>query len=112
VRASGFGAGGSAWLLLSDGRAETITGAGGSWRALPPVPAGTTTLVPAGTGTPGPTGTGTPAAARTGTAAAGGGGAYDALAVARSKLTVWQLAATAWAKVQLINVPIEYGSSS
>jgi hypothetical protein len=95
VRASGFGAGGSAWLLLSDGRAETITGAAGSWRALPPVPAGTMTLAPAGTGT-----------------AAAGGGAYDALAVAGSKLTVWQLAATAWAKVQLINVPIEYGSSS
>lgn len=88
VRASGFGAGGSAWLLLSDGRAETIGGAGGSWRALPPVPPGTATLAP------------------------GPGGSYDALAVSGSKLTVWRFTTTSWAKVQLINVPIEYGASS
>ena len=36
---------------------------------------------------------------------------YDALAVAGSRLTVWRLAQGAWAKVQLITVPIEYGSS-
>ena len=88
VRASGFGAGGSAWLLLSDGRAETIGGAGGSWRALPPVPPGTATLAP------------------------GPRGSYDALAVSGSKLTVWRFTTTSWAKVQLINVPIEYGASS
>jgi len=87
VRALGFGAGGSAWLLLGDGRAETIGGAGGSWQALPPAPPGTATL------------------------AQGTGGAYDALAVSGSKLTVWRLARSAWAKVQLITVPIEYGSS-
>ena len=62
-------------------------GPGQSWRALPPVPAGTATLAP------------------------GTGGGYDALAVSRSKLTVWRLAASAWAKVQVINVPIQYGSS-
>ena len=39
-------------------------------------------------------------------------GAYDALAVSGSKLTVWRLAQGAWAKVQLITVPIVYGSSS
>ena len=89
VRASGFGAGGSAWLLLGGGRAETIGGPGGGWQALPAVPAGTATLAP------GP-----------------GAGSYEALAVAGSKLTVWRLAQGAWAKAQLINVPIEYGSSS
>ncbi len=88
VRASGFGSGGSAWVLLSGDRAETIGGAGGSWRALPTVPAGTATLAP------------------------GPSGSYDALAVAGSKLTVWRLTAGTWAKVQLINVPVEYGSSS
>src|SRR6185437_8591642 len=66
VRALGFGPGGSAWLLLDSERAETIAGAAGStWRALPPVPAGTTVLAPPGTGTLAP----------------GTGGSYDALAV-------------------------------
>ena len=87
VRALGFGADGSAWLLLGNGRAETIGGAGGSWQALPPVPPGTATL------------------------ASGTGGAYDALAVSGAKLTVWRLAQGAWAKVQQIAVPIVYGSS-
>ena len=100
VRALGFGADGSAWVLLgaSQGgadRAEVIGGAGGSWRALPPVPAGTQVLVPRGTATLAP----------------GAGGSYDALAVAGSRLTVWRLAQGAWAKAQLITVPIEYGSS-
>jgi hypothetical protein len=88
VLTSGFGAGGSAWLLLAGGRAETIGGPGVSWRALTAVPAQTATLAP------------------------GPGGSYDALAVVGSELRVWRLTTTAWAKVQLINVPIEYGSSS
>ena len=96
VRALGFGPGGSAWLLLGGGRAETIAGAAGSaWRALPPVPAGTKVLAPPGTGTLAP---------RT-------GGSYDALAVAGSRLTVWRLAQGAWAKVQQVTVPLQYGSS-
>ena len=92
VRALGFGAGGSAWLLLGGGRAETIGGTGGSWQALPPVPAGDRD-------------------ARAGEHR-DRRGAYDALAVSGSKLTVWRLAQGAWAKVQLITVPIVYGSSS
>ena len=95
VRALGFGPGGSAWLLLGGGRAETIAGAGSAWRALPPVPAGTTVLAPPGTGTLAP----------------GTGGSYDALAVAGSRLTVWRLARGAWGKVQQISVPVQYGSS-
>jgi hypothetical protein len=89
VSASGFGTAGSVWVLLGGGRAVTVSGPGGSWRALPPVPADTATLAP------GP-----------------GAGGYDALAVSGSRLTVWRLAGPAWAKAQVINVPIEYGSSS
>jgi hypothetical protein len=88
VRASGFGTGGSAWLLLNGGRAETISGPGAAWQALPTVPARTATLAP------------------------GPGRAWDALAVSGSDLTVWRLAQGAWAQLQLIKVPIEYGSSS
>jgi hypothetical protein len=88
VRASGFGTGGSAWLLLGGGRAETVAGPGHSWQALPAVPAGTATLAP------------------------GPGGSYEALAVAGARLTVWRLSQGAWATVQVIKVPIQYGSSS
>ena len=38
-------------------------------------------------------------------------GPDDALAVAGSRLTVWRLAQGAWAKVQQITVPVQYGSS-
>jgi hypothetical protein len=88
VSASGFGPGGSVWVLLGGGRAETIGGPGGSWQTLPALPAGTATLAPGS-----------------------GSSAYDALAVAGSRLTVWRLTAGAWAQVQVINVPITYGSS-
>jgi hypothetical protein len=104
VSASGFGPGGSVWVLLGGGRAEAIGGPGGSWQALPPVPAGTQVLVPAGTQVLVPAGTAT-------RAPGSGSSAYDALAVAGSRLTVWRLAAGAWAQVQVINVPITYGSS-
>jgi len=88
VSASGFGPGGSVWVLLGGGRAETIGGPGGSWAALPDLPAGTATLAP------------------------GPGSGYEALAVSGSRLTVWRLTAAAWTKVQVMNVPILYGSSS
>jgi hypothetical protein len=92
VVASGFGPAGSVWVLLGGGRAETVGGTGGAWRALPAVPAGTQTLAPVT------------------------GGGYDALAVSGSSLTVWHLGATAaagtsWVKVQAIDVPVDYGSS-
>jgi hypothetical protein len=96
IAASGFGSGGSVWVLLGGGRAQTIAGAGGSWRALPPAPTGTVTLAP-------------PASE---SAPASSSGGYDALAASGSVLTVWRLASAAWAKVQVIQVPIEYGSSS
>jgi hypothetical protein len=87
VRALGFGPGQNAWVLLGGGRAESIGGPDGAWRALPPVPAGTGTLAP------------------------GTGGSYDALAAAGSRLSVWRLGAGAWARVQQITVPVQYGSS-
>lgn len=90
VTAAGFGLGGGAWALLGSGRAETISGPGTSWQARPPLPPGTATLAP-----PGP-----------------GGGSYEALAVSGSRLIVWRLAGAVWTKVQLINVPVQYGSSS
>ncbi len=42
------------------------------------------------------------------------GGTVDALAVKRAVLTVWALSpgTTRWAKAQVLNVPIQFGSSS
>jgi hypothetical protein len=89
VIASGTMPLGGAWVLLSGGRAATVTGPGGQWRLLPPTPAGTTVL------------------------AAGPGGATDALAVSGTTLTVWRLAvnATRWQKAQAVSVPVQVGSS-
>jgi hypothetical protein len=93
VEASGSLARGGAWVLLPGGRAATIAGPGQPWRSLPAVPQGTSVL------------------------AAGPGGSVDALTVSGSqsdKLTVWRLAgsAAAWSRVQTMNVPIQFGSSS
>ena len=85
-----FGPGDAAAVVLTGNRGETLAGPGASWRSLPALPPGTATLAP------GP--------------AAG----LDALAVDRTRLTVWQLApgSAAWAKAQTINVPVQFGSSS
>jgi hypothetical protein len=76
-------------VLLTQGRAQTVTSPGGSWRALPPPPAGTAVLAP------------------------GAAGGWDALAVHGSRLAVWRLApgAQRWVAGQVISVPIAYGSS-
>jgi hypothetical protein len=89
LTSASFGPGGTAAIVLSGNRAETITGTAGSWQPLPPVPPGTATLAP------------------------GPAGGWDALAVHRTRLAVWRLApgAATWARVQTINVPIEFGSS-
>jgi len=47
VGSSGFGPGGSVWLLQPGGRAETISGPGAAWHALAPTPAGTAVLAAA-----------------------------------------------------------------
>jgi hypothetical protein len=85
-----FGPGGTAAVVLSGNRGETLAAPGASWRALPPLPPGTSTLAP------------------------GPGAALDALAVHRTILTVWHLApgSGTWATTQTINVPIQFGSSA
>jgi hypothetical protein len=89
VAASGSGSGGAAWVLLADGHAYAVSGAGGTWRRLPSPPPGTAAL------------------------AAGPGGAFEALAAAGGKLTVYRLSpAGAWSQTQTLSVPIQYGSSS
>jgi hypothetical protein len=96
IAASGFATDGSVWVLLGSGRAEILGGAGAAWRALPPVPLGTTVLVP-------------PVTVRL---APKPSGAYEALSVSGSVLTVWRLGAGTWIKVQVIVVPLNYGSSA
>jgi hypothetical protein len=85
-----FGPGGAAAVVLNGNRGLTLAGPGASWRALPPLPPGTATLAP------------------------GPGAGLDALAVHRTVLTVWQLApgSAVWARTQIINVPIKFGSSA
>jgi hypothetical protein len=82
------GTGGTVAIVLNGSSAATVA-ATGPWRPLPKLPPGTATLAP------GPT------------------GGWDALAVHRAKLAVWQLApgAGSWAATQTINVPVEFGSS-
>jgi hypothetical protein len=88
VLADGTGPGGSMWVLQAGDRAATVAGPGASWRQLT-VPRGTAAL------------------------AAGPGGSTDALAVAGATLTVYQLTpAGAWRGAQVIQVPLQYGSSS
>jgi hypothetical protein len=90
VRAAGFGAAGAAWVLLADGGADTIAGPGAGWQALPALPPGTAALAFAPSG------------------------GVDALAVHASTFTDWRLAAgaTTWRRLQVLYVPVQYGSSS
>ena len=89
VTSASFGAGGAAAIVLAGSRGASITRAGNPWHTLPPLPPGTATLAP------------------------GPGGGIDAVAVHRTTLTIWQLApgGGAWAQVQSINVPVQFGSS-
>jgi hypothetical protein len=83
-----FGPG--AAMVLNGNRGETVAGPAASWRSLPALPPHTATLAP------------------------GPGGGFDALAVDRSTLTIWQLApgSAAWTRTQAINVPVQFGSAS
>jgi hypothetical protein len=89
VTATSFGPAGTAAIMLNGNHAATITSTATSWRTLPALPAGTATLAP------------------------GPAGGIDALAVHRTKLTIWQLApgSPAWNAAQAITVPIQFGSS-
>jgi hypothetical protein len=90
VTSASFGPDGTAAIITSANLGQIITSAGSSWRPLPALPPGTATLSP------------------------GPGGSADALAVHGGTLTIWQLlpGSSTWAKIQVINVPIPYGSSS
>ena len=90
LASASFGPGAAAAAITTANRGEIIANAGSSWRPLPALPPGTATLAPEPDG------------------------AADALAVNRGTLTVWHLApaAAAWTQVQVIKVPIQYGSSS
>jgi hypothetical protein len=76
-------------VITADRRAQTVSGPGGAWRALPALPPGRSVALalPAGAGP-------------------------EALAATGGTMTVWQLSGARWAKVQTIKVPIQYGSSS
>jgi hypothetical protein len=89
IASASFGTGGTAAVLTTSGRADVIASAGSQWHALPALPPGSATLAP------------------------GTSGQTDALAVHGSTLTIWQFLAggSAWTKTQVINVPIQYGSS-
>jgi hypothetical protein len=87
LTSASFGPAGAVAVMLSGRQAKAIAGAGHGWRSLPTPPDGTATLVP------------------------GSSAGVDALAVHRSRLTVWQLRSATWSVVQVLNVPIQYGSS-
>ena len=90
VTSASFGPDGTAAIITGANRGQITTRAGSAWLALPALPPGTATLAP------------------------GPGGTADALAVHGGTLTIWQLApgGSTWAKIQVINVTIPYGSSS
>jgi hypothetical protein len=90
VLSASFGSGGAAGLVLSGGQGEVLAGPGAGWRQLPALPSGTQVL------------------------AMGADGQAEALASRGSVLTVWKTgpASAGWMKDQVINVPIQYGSSS
>jgi len=83
------GPGGSVAVVLTGNHAQTIAGPAGSWSQLPALPPGTVTLAP------------------------GPAHGWDALAVHRTRLAVWQLprGGAAWAAAQTIDVPVAFGSS-
>jgi hypothetical protein len=89
LTAAAAGPGSGVAVVLSNQHAAAITSSAASWQALPAVPPGTATL------------------------AAGPSGGWTALAVHGTRLTVWQAGpgARSWSSAQVINVPVQFGSS-
>ncbi len=87
---------GSLGVLLSGGRAVSVSGPGAAWRSLPALPAGALAI---------PDGGATLAAVPDG---------FEALTARRGLLSVWALSSggSAWDRSQVIKVTIPYGSSS
>jgi hypothetical protein len=92
---TGSSGGGSLGVLLSGGRAVSVSGPGAAWRSLPALPAGAASM---------PDGGATLAAAP---------GGFEALTARGGQLSVWALSSdsSAWDRSQVINVAIPYGSS-
>jgi hypothetical protein len=90
VTSASFGPDGQAAVVLTGDRGDTLATPGGSWQSLPALPSGTATL-----------------------ALPVSGATVEALAVHSATLTVWQVASdhAIWQSAQVINVPIQYGSS-
>jgi hypothetical protein len=90
VTSASFGPGGTTAIITTGRHGQSITPGGSAWLPLPALPSGTAALAP------------------------GSGGTSDALAVHGGTLTVWQHApgGATWTTIQVINVPIPYGSSS
>lgn len=93
--ASGSPGGGSLGVLLSGGRAVSVSGPGAAWRVLPALPASASSA-PAG-----------------GTTLAAAPGGFETLTARGGQLSVWALSsgASTWDRSQVINVAIPYGSS-
>jgi len=89
LTSASFGSGGTT-AIITTANHGALASAGSSWQPLPPLPPGTAALAP------------------------GPGGTADALAARGGNLIVWQHApgGTTWVKIQVVNVPIPYGSSS
>jgi hypothetical protein len=84
-----FGPSDTAVVLAGD-HGQVITGPTSGWHTVPVLPPGTATLAPGTTG------------------------GWDALAIHRTRLTIWYAGPGAhqWASTQTIQVPIQFGSSS
>jgi len=83
-------------VVLSGGRAVSVSGPGAAWRTLPALP---------GPASPAPDGGVTLAAAP--------GGGFQALSAHGGQLSVWAQSSggSSWSRTQVINVSIPYGSS-
>lgn len=89
VRSVSAGSGGELGIVLDRRGGVTLAGPGASWRRLPLLPPGSQTL------------------------SLGPGRRVDALAAAGRTFSDWEwaLGSAAWAKMQVLRVPIPYGSS-
>jgi hypothetical protein len=88
-------ASGSIGVVLSRGRAVSVSGLG-AWRALPALPARASSAPDGGA-----------------TLAPAPGGGFEALSARAGQLSVWVLSSSGsgWSRSQVINVAIPYGSS-
>jgi hypothetical protein len=85
LRSTAFGPGPAVGVILSGGRGETLSGPGGSWHALPPLPARASTLVL--------------------------GQQVDAVVAGGGTFSDWRLGPAGWSLAQTVHVNIPYGSS-